>query len=273
MYRKISPILFGAALTPYFFVLALYLRTTVIPMIWLRPATGRRMLNKLIRFWGVNFMRMGTIITGVNFNVSGFKPEAGKPYFVLSNHQSIIDIAVLFWVFRDTHVKFVMKKELKWFIPNISPATRTARFAFLDRAAGARANEKILTDFADAVKEEGTGCIIFPGGTRSRDGRLRPFKRAGVMMIANQVDYDVLVVSMDGSWRAATPGDFYKNLPGLTINVHIEEPRPMNELRESSKSFLHEARETMRRRLEGFRGEPVEDYVSEPREQPAQAAG
>lgn len=273
MYRKISPVIFGAALAPYFFVLALYLRTTVVPMLFIRERTGRRMLNSLVRFWGVNFFRMGAAINQINVQATGFKPEPGKSYLILSNHQSIIDIAVLFWVFRESHVKFVMKKELKWFIPNISPATRMARFAFLDRAAGAKANEKFLKDFASAVAEEGTGCVIFPEGTRSRDGKLRQFKRAGVMMLADNLDMEVLAVSLDGTWRAATPMDLYNYLPGLDIKIHIEEPRDVKELRENPKEFLHEVRETIRSRLEEFRGEPVEDHVHSARRNTAQAAG
>lgn len=261
MYRKISPILFGTALVPYFFVLAVYLRTTVVPILYIRERTGRRMLNSLIRFWGVNFLRMGAFFNNVKVDVQGFKPEPGKAYLILSNHQSIIDIVTLFWVFQRSHIKFVMKKELKWFIPNISPATRMARFAFLDRSAGAQANEDLLRKFASAVAEEGTGAVIFPEGTRSRDGKLRNFKRAGVTMLAEELDYEVLVVSLDGTWRAATPEDLYNNLQGLEIKVHIEEPQPVSKLRENPKEFLHEVRETMRSRIESFRGEPVEDHV------------
>ncbi len=255
---RIGLIVYVLAAIPYFAVQGFYLRAVVDPMRLLHRPTGIRMLNALIRFWGVNLFRMGIFLCGVKLHVSGFKPEKGKAYLVLSNHQAIVDIAFLFWAFRDTHVKFVMKKELQWGIPNVSPATRRARYVFLDRKAGAEAGEKALAPFAAALKEENVGGVIFPEGTRSRDGNLRKFKVGGVAVLARELPFDVLTVTVDGTWHAATPLDLLKNLPGLDLHLHIEEPFPVERLRRDTAGELEKARGIMEKRLAGFRGKEAQ---------------
>lgn len=194
------------------------------------------------------------MITGARVLVSGFEPEPGKPYFILSNHQSIIDTAILFWVFQGHHIKFVMKQELKWGIPNISPATRLARFAFIDRRNSVRSTQRLLKKFCDGVKEDRTGCVMFPEGTRSRDGKLGKFKAVAVAAVAAQLDLPVIVTTIDGTWPAGTLGNILQNLGGLVVRIHIESPRSIEPLRERTRESLNEVSDQMEKRLEGFRG-------------------
>ena len=102
VYKKISPILFGLALIPYFFLHGVYLRLWAMPIRFLYPPIGINVMNRLIRFWGVNFLRLGMIINNVRLETTGFVPEPEKPYLIISNHQSNIDIAVLFWISRNS---------------------------------------------------------------------------------------------------------------------------------------------------------------------------
>ena len=258
MLRRASPILFAIVLAVYVFVMGVYLRLLIMPMVWIYPRWGRPMLNGAARFWGTNVMRLGMLICGVRVDKSGFEPEAGRAYLVISNHQSIIDIVLLVWLFRRGHIKFVMKKELEWGIPNISPATRAARFAFLDRKAGGPAAEAPLAELAQVVREEGTGCVIFPEGTRSRDGNLRDFKAAGTAILARHLDLPVVVVTLDGTWRAAQPKQILRNLPGLRIRVHVDPPRPVEPFQREARATLDQLRETMARRITEFRGESAD---------------
>ena len=253
MLRRLGFFTFVLSAFLIFPVLGLYLRLVVTPLTWIRRAWGVVLLNPLVRFWGVTLFGLGKLLDGGQVQVTGFAPEKAKPYLVLSNHQSIIDIALLFWVFRKTHIKFVMKKELQWGIPNVSPATRLARFAFLDRRAGLHLAEATLKPLCDALNEEKVGCVIFPEGTRSRDGKLRSFKSAGVALMARELHWDVLVVTLDGTWQAATPMDLYRHLPGFRFKIHIEPPQPMGPFREDPKAALEGVRAVMERRIQEFR--------------------
>jgi 1-acyl-sn-glycerol-3-phosphate acyltransferase len=198
-------------------------------------------------------MQLGMVITRVRLFRTGFEPEMGRSYMIISNHQSIIDIVVLVWLFRGNHIKFVMKKELQWGIPNVSPATRAARFAFLDREAGGHAAEQPLAEMARVVREEGTGVVIFPEGTRGRDGKVRRFKVGGTGILARHLDLPVVVVTLDGTWRAAQPRQMLRNLPGLEIRVHVEEPGSIEPFRRNAEEALAEVRSLMERRLAEMR--------------------
>lgn len=256
---------FGLALIPYFGMIEIYLRL-VLGLNAVAPRIGRPRLHNLIRFWGTNFLRLGMLIAGPRVEKTGFEPEKDKPYLIISNHQSLIDIALLFWAFRKTHIKFVMKKELQHWIPNISPATRGAKFAFLDRKAGAKAAEAVMRPFAERLREENVGCVIFPEGTRSRTGDLRKFKVAGVKLLAEELDFEVLVVTIDNTWKAATAKHFVNGVHDLVMRIHIEEPRTVEAFRKDAMSAMNEVRELMRRRLAEFRGEEFH-----PEEAPADA--
>jgi 1-acyl-sn-glycerol-3-phosphate acyltransferase len=255
MYKRISQVLFPLVMLLYFLAYGLYLRLLVQPLCYVSRSLGVRLLNPLIRSWGVNFLRIGMLINRMKIRMSGFEPEPGRPYLILSNHQSIIDIVILFWAFRGQHVKFVMKKELKWGIPNVSPATRFGRFAFLDRNTGARSAERVLADFCDVVKEERTGCVMFPEGTRSCDGNLGGFKVAGVATLAEHLDLSVLVITIDGTWRAGTLSDIFRNSYELEIRIHIEPPRPVTPFRQKTRESLQGVRDQMKKRLATFRDE------------------
>lgn len=254
MAGRLSPILLGLFLLLYVPAMGLVFRLVALPLCWLLPSVGVPFLNRVTRFWGVNLFRAGMLLAGVRVRVSGFEPEPGRPYLVISNHQSIVDIPLHFWLFRRTLLKFVMKKELRRGIPNVSPGTRAGHFAFLDRRAGVAEAERELTEFCRHVRAERTGAVIYPEGTRSRDGRLRPFKVAGVSILAQHLDYDVVVVTLDGTWRAATPRRLLSDLPGLEIAVRIEEPRPIEPFRTDPKAALAEVRALMERRLSELRG-------------------
>jgi len=253
MLRRASPILLLLAMLPFLLVMGFYSRFVLTPLVWIYPRWGRPLLNETMRFWGSSVLRMGVWICGVDVRTSGYTPEPSRSFLVISNHQSIIDIVVLVWLFRVGHIKFVMKKELEWGIPNISPATRTARFAFLDRKAGGVAAEAPLRALARAVREEGTGCVIFPEGTRSRDGNLRTFKAAGTAILCHELDLDVVVVTLDGNRHAAKPAQMLANLPGLRIRVHVSEPAPLERFRADPRTAVEQVRAEMEANLAEFR--------------------
>jgi len=96
MYKRISQVLFVLVLFPYFLAHALYLRLLVQPLSYISPVWGIRLLNPLIRSWGVNFLRIGRLINRTKIVVSGFNPDRGKPYLNLRNHQRIFDFVNYF---------------------------------------------------------------------------------------------------------------------------------------------------------------------------------
>jgi 1-acyl-sn-glycerol-3-phosphate acyltransferase len=99
-------------------------------------------------------------------------------YIYMSNHQSNFDIPVLL-----AHIpgqfRWLAKAEL-FRIPIFGRAMRGAGYISIDRFNRASAFESI-SKAAEKIKE-GVSVMIFPEGTRSKDGRIRPFKKGGFVL-------------------------------------------------------------------------------------------
>lgn len=103
----------------------------------------------------------------------------GRTIIFISNHQSMFDIPGIIWFLRKYTPKFVSKKELARGIPGISYNLRVGQAALIDRNDPKQAISEILR-FARHISENHFSAAIFPEGTRSRTGRLKPFAVGGV---------------------------------------------------------------------------------------------
>ena len=105
----------------------------------------------------------------------------GETYVVMSNHQSLYDIPVLFRVF-GPNIRMIAKSEL-FRIPVFGHAMSAAGFISVDRAGG-RAAVRSLGVARDLLGQR-THVWIAPEGTRSRDGSLLAFK-PGAFLLADR---------------------------------------------------------------------------------------
>lgn len=103
----------------------------------------------------------------------------GRTVIFISNHQSMFDIPGIIWFLRKYTPKFVSKKELARGIPGISYNLRVGQAALIDRNDPKQAISELLR-FAKHIYENRFSAVIFPEGTRSRTGKLKPFAVGGV---------------------------------------------------------------------------------------------
>ncbi len=104
---------------------------------------------------------------------------ADRTIIFICNHQSMFDIPGIIWFLRKYTPKFVSKKELARGIPGISYNLRVGNAALIDRNDPKQAIAEILR-FAKHIYENKFSAAIFPEGTRSRTGKLKPFAVGGV---------------------------------------------------------------------------------------------
>jgi len=121
------------------------------------------------------------------------KIEAGKAYIIVCNHQSLVDILVLFRLF--VHFKWVSKVE-NFRVPFVGWNMRLNRYIQIVRSS-LKSQGKMMKD-AQAALERGSSVLIFPEGTRSLTGKLRPFK-AGAFQLALKTGKPILPIVLNGS--------------------------------------------------------------------------
>ncbi|HEY5946265.1 MAG TPA: lysophospholipid acyltransferase family protein [Kofleriaceae bacterium] len=100
----------------------------------------------------------------------------GRAYVYMSNHQSHLDIPLLYATLPSPTIRMLGKKEL-FQIPLWGRGLRAAEFVEVDRSNHARAVQSI--DAAARLIRDGVSIYLAPEGTRSRDGRIGKLKKGG----------------------------------------------------------------------------------------------
>ena len=145
--------------------------------------------------------------------------EPGASYVFASNHTSALDILALFCVLPE-NFRWIAKKEL-FGIPMFGPAMLRAGYIPIDRS-DRRAALKSLINASQRIAD-GASVVIFPEGTRSKDGSLLPFKSGG-MGLALKSGVPVVPVAITGARQALPPKKLLLT-PG-SITVRLGKPIP-----------------------------------------------
>lgn len=149
------------------------------------------------------------------------KPHTG--YVIISNHQSLYDIVLIGGLLFSNLPKYVAKVELGRWIPSVSLNLKQGGHALIDRGDASQALGAI-EGLGRRVQERNRSAVIFPEGTRSRDGALKPFKRSGARALLKAADrLPAVPVAVQGSWRLNKLWPFH---PGSEVSVSIGDPIP-----------------------------------------------
>jgi 1-acyl-sn-glycerol-3-phosphate acyltransferase len=177
------------------------------------------MVNKRLGFhWGTVWAWLLCWMNWTWVSVKGRKNiKKGQSYIIMSNHQSHFDILAIYghWF---KQFRWVMKQELRK-VPGLGFGCAKIGHIFIDRSDREKAIQSLKA--AKPLLEGGISVMFFPEGTRSRDGRMLPFKKGGFMM-ALDLDLPILPVTIRGS-RHVLIGKKLKLLPGY-IRIQIHEP-------------------------------------------------
>ena len=176
-------------------------------------------------------------------------------YLLVSNHQSMVDIPLIGGTFRFNFPKFVTKKELSKWIPTVSFNVRAGGHLIIDRAKGSEAVAR-MRDFGRASQGKGVSPVIFVEGSRSRDGRLKEFKRAGLAALMEAApDLKVVPVAIDGSWKLLK--DKFLPVPwGVDLRIRFLDPIDRTG-DEDPDDVLQRVREGIQATLDSWRTGPA----------------
>src|SRR5579862_815409 len=138
----------------------------------------------------------------IEVKASGLENAPEGPFVYCSNHQSVLDILVLGSVLRGDY-KWAAKRELMK-IPFLGWHLRLAGHVPGDRHAGARSAAVVIARFEEVLRR-GKPLLVFPEGTRSEDGIMKPFKNGG-FYAAVRAGVPVVPVAVEGTHRLMKKG-------------------------------------------------------------------
>jgi len=148
----------------------------------------------------------------------------GRPIIFVANHQSLFDIPPLIWYLRKYHAKFISKIELTKGIPSISFNLKYGGAANIDRKDSRQSIAEIVK-LALRMKENKWSAVIFPEGTRSKDGNVKPFRAAGIATILKKCPEALLVpIVIRNSWKIVKYGGYYPLNAFTRMSLEVLEP-------------------------------------------------
>ncbi|AXJ01344.1 1-acyl-sn-glycerol-3-phosphate acyltransferase [Cyclonatronum proteinivorum] len=174
-----------------------------------------RLPNAVMMFFGKSIIVLNPLWKRHYHNLE--KLTDGKPGMIrIANHQSFLDMPLLATL--PVNMKWVSKKEL-FKIPIVGWLMYSAGHISVDR--GSKGAAKSLLKMKAPIKD-GTSVMIFPEGTRTRDGNLKPFKKGAFhASIDNQFPIQPLVV--EGTFDCIKPDTWEMNLRG-DLHVSVLDP-------------------------------------------------
>ena len=187
--------------------------------------------------------------TGVEVEVEGLdRLEPGRTYVFVANHQSIYDIPILFWSI-PFQLRIIAKESLGSF-PMLGPHLKRTGHMLVDRR---RPDRLRIVGWASNLTSRGLSLIVFPEGTRSRDGSLGKFKGGG-FMLALQTGLPIVPISVVGSRHVMRKGQLTTRPGRVKLVVHspIEVPPHTDETPHAGdvRSFAERVREVIRPAVE-----------------------
>ncbi|MEX1330213.1 MAG: lysophospholipid acyltransferase family protein [Desulfobacterales bacterium] len=205
--------------------------TAVLSMIAIIVAFFSRTGNPvhiIARMWSKSIL----FVSGIKVDVKGLANiDPGKSYIYMANHRSNFDIPVLLGCL-PIQFRWLAKAEL-FKIPIFGRAMSGAGYVKIDRSNRVAAFKSI--DEVAAKLKNGVSVMIFPEGTRSQDGHLKPFKKGGFVMAVDS-GVPIVPIILRGTRSIMAKGSWRINPDKVTLS--IEKPIDTSEFTRDTKEDL-----------------------------------
>jgi 1-acyl-sn-glycerol-3-phosphate acyltransferase len=201
-----------------FVAVALYILVVGTPFILLAILIGSPAILYRVGLIGV---RLGLFLSGIRYTVTGREHlQRNRAAVYAVNHTSNVEPPILFDTLSDLfpRLRVLYKAELRT-LPILTWAFDLAGFVPLER--GNRDQSLPAIERAAEALRDGNSFLIFPEGTRSRDGTLLPFKKGGFIM-ALKAQAPVVPIAIDGARAAMRKGSPW--IQPVVVRVAIGPP-------------------------------------------------
>lgn len=194
------------------------------------------------------------------FNFWGYddkKNELPEDFIIISNHQSLLDIPVFMKYFPDKDVRFIAKDALGRHVPLVSEMLRAQEHCLIPRKAKPMEAMRYISDFGKRVIERKQVPILFPEGSRTRDGNVGKFFSAGFRQLTESTGLPVVVCALDGGWQLRDLRKLMTNLKHGCYRVKILRVYEPPKTKEECNIILEESKLLMQQQIEYWRQLPA----------------
>ena len=146
------------------------------PIQWIAHKVFGYNALKITVDWLQFFLMRCLNVLGTRFTfINPYDIATDQPLIIVANHQSMYDISPMMWYMRKHHPKFISKKELGKGIPSVSYNLRHGGSVLINRKNPRQAIPAIIK-FGEYIEKSKHAAVIFPEGTRSKNGVPKPFQ-------------------------------------------------------------------------------------------------
>ncbi|MEQ9570032.1 MAG: lysophospholipid acyltransferase family protein [Longimicrobiales bacterium] len=194
-------------------------RFVIGPWLWLRPHSRRAVLGRWMQFLDRLIAGPLEVIGGASLPPRHRVVPCGPGVLIVLNHQSLLDIPLGVRTLRSGYLRLVTRRRYARSIPLISHLIRLYRNPLVDPAATPGEGRRMLKQLRTIARESDVPLMIYPEGTRTKDGEIGPFRPAGMGLILRARPFEVHAFVVDGLWRYAKFEDLIGNLDGLDARM------------------------------------------------------
>jgi 1-acyl-sn-glycerol-3-phosphate acyltransferase len=185
--------------------------------------------------YGHWMMKVGRRVLSIDVEATGLdRLDAGTPYVLMSNHLSFLDGPLLMTVLG--RPARVIVKKFVFRVPVLGFGMRFVGYVPLGKE-GAGEGRKSIARAASLIKERGYSFLIFPEGTRSWDGNMKPFRRGG-FFLALECGSPIVPVTIRGTFALMPRGKWLVRKGPVRIAFH--EPVPVTGYTQETMAELME---------------------------------
>ena len=252
MRNFITFFLLGLFLIPYSFILAL-----VYPF-------SKKACKKLSDFCvkKVSIGVFGILHKIDQFQFFGYeesKKDLPKQFLIICNHQSLFDIPAFMRFMPEVDLRFIAKDALGKGVPLVSPMLKSQEHCLIPRNVRPLESVKLISDFGVRSKEQNLVPVLFPEGTRSRDGNIQKFYTAGFRTLTEASQLPVVVCAIDGGWRIADLKGLLKNIHKGSYRLKVLKVYDCPNGKEECNKLLDEAKALIEQQLVEWRKKPLSE--------------
>lgn len=214
----------------------------------------RKMSNYIVKVLGPRIFAILNCYKKFHFwSYRESKVQLPEQYMIISNHQSLLDIPCFMRFLPERDIRFVAKDSLSRHVPLVSEMLRSQEHCMIPRKAKPMYAMKLMEDFGKRTKERNQIPILFPEGTRTRDGNVGKFYSAGFRKLSESAKLPVAVCALDGGYQLRDLKKLMKNLQTGCYRVKVLKVYDAPENKEDCQKILSEAEVLIAKQLEEWR--------------------